>query len=789
MLKKYFTFILFIFFFNALFAQSDSLKIGQWRSYLPYQKANYVTQSKDKIIIATSFAVMSIDKEDDSIEFLSKVENLSDAGIQLVKYNKFSDILLVAYSNSNIDLIDKNGKVTNLRDIFDNINIIGDKTIYDVFIKDGAAAYLACGFGVLKMNMIKGEFDFTTFTNSKVRGVHIWDNKIFAATEKGLFSVSDDKNVNPADFSLWVNESKKMLPQLADYQARNVCTYKDKLYFDINDTLFVYDRNTAKKIIYEKDSYISNISNEGKNLLISIWRVQAGGGTWGGKLFYLDSSENLNQVPNSNDCIVDLYNTIEDEKGQIWLADVERRIKKFATINGGCQEIRTNSPYTHNVQQMELENNNIWLASGGYTTSNTYDGNPEGFYFNIDGKWGFKNRENDAIMRDNYLYTIHTVTSVAVNASAKKRFIGSFWGGLLEIGDKGEIIKHYTSKNSTLQTAIGDGNSTRVGGIAFDKKGTLWVSNNSATKPFSALTADGKWHVMGSAYPNAQIYKVAIDPNTGYKWFSIGKGSSSIIVYDEGKLLDDESDDRSIVLSSTNSQMPGSKVNWVEPDLDGKMWVATDDGVIWFSCGSSIFDKATKKDVCNGTLPTTIVDGIPESLLKYNNVNTIAIDGANRKWFGTSNGLFIQSSDGKTQVAYFDKNNSPLFDNNIIDIAINNKTGEVFIATDKGLQSFKTDALLGNPVHTDVVVYPNPVRPEYDGLIAIKGLAKDANIKITDVNGRLVYETEALGGQAVWNGRDYQGNKVNKGVYLVFSTYTQNVDYPDEAVAKVLIMN
>ena len=219
------------------------------------------------------------------------------------------------------------------------------------------------------------------------------------------------------------------------------------------------------------------------------------------------------------------------------------------------------------------------------------------------------------------------------------------------------------------------------------------------------------------------------------------------------------------------------------------MWVATDDGVIWFSCGSSIFDKSTKKEVCNGTLPTTVVDGIPESLLKYNNVNTIAIDGANRKWFGTSNGLFIQSSDGKTQIAYFDKSNSPLFDNNIIDIAINNKTGEAFIATNKGLQSFKTDALLGTPVHREVIVYPNPVRPEYDGLIAIKGLAQDANIKITDVNGRLVYETEALGGQAVWNGRDYQGNKVVKGVYLIFSAYTRNVDNPDEAVAKVMIMN
>jgi ligand-binding sensor domain-containing protein len=790
MVKKNILIGILVTFYSFLLAQnsSDSLKIGDWRSYLPYQNCRSVTQSTEHVMVASDFAIMMIDKEDNSLDFTSKVEGLSDAGIQLIKYNKFSEILFVAYSNSNIDLIDKNGKITNLRDIADNINIIGDKKIYDVFIKDANTAYLACGFGVLKLNMVRGEFGFTTFTNAKVQGINIWENKIYAATEKGLFSISDNQDINAADFTLWTNVTKTLFPKFTTYGTRNVAVYKNKMYFDVNDSLYVYDKTSVKKIFAEAGTYISSMSAEGKNLLITVWKTQPGGEKWGGKLFFIDENENFNNIPNSNDCIVDLYYAIEDNKGQIWLADIERGIKKMDSVLGNCKYVSTNSPYTSNVEQMELENGNLWVASGGYTVSNSYDGNAEGFYYNIDGKWGYKNRTNDVTMRDGYLYTLHTVTSVAVNEKAKRRFIGSFWGGLLETDDKGAILKHYTSKNSTLQNAIGDQASTRVGGIAFDKKGTLWISNNSAAKPISALTPDGKWHVMGSAFPNAQIYKVTVDPNTGYKWFIIGKGSASIIVYDEGKLIDDESDDRSIVLSATNSQLPGSKVNWIEPDLDGKMWVATDDGVIWFSCGSSIFDKNTKKDVCNGSLPTTVVDGIPESLLKYNNVNTIAIDGANRKWFGTSNGLFIQSADGKSQIAYFDKANSPLFDNNVIDIAINNKTGEVFIATNKGIQSIKTDALLGAAINSTIVVYPNPVRPEYDGVIAIKGVAQDANIKITDVNGRLVYETEALGGQAIWNGKDYNGNTVEKGVYLIFSTYTKNIEYPDEAVAKLLIM-
>ncbi|MFZ4542610.1 MAG: hypothetical protein ACOYOA_01070 [Saprospiraceae bacterium] len=768
-------------------AQSNDLKIGQWRSYLPYQNSRYVTQSASAVFVSTDFSVLSIDKEDQSLDFLSKVEGLSDAGVQLVKYNTYSNVLLIAYTNSNIDLIDKQGKVINVRDIVDNINIIGDKNIYDVYIENASIAYLACGFGVLKLNMLKGEFEYTTFTNFKVNGIHIWNGKIFAATEKGIYQVLEDNSINHADFRTW-SKFGKNLSRDSSFNAKTISVFKDKLYFDVNDTLFSFDGQQYKKHLFNRDSYISFLSHEGKNLLIGSWRVQPGGGSWGGKMYFIDENENLKEIFNSSDCINDVYYAVEDKNGKIWMADVGADIKYYESVNGPCRSISTNSPYSHTIEQVEFENNKIWIAAGGFTTSNTYNGNPNGFYYFIDGKWGYKNRSNDAIMRDGYLYNIHTVTSVAVNANAKKRYIGSFWGGLMEIDDNGNIIKHFTSKNSTLQTAIGDPNSTRVGGIDFDKKGTLWVSNNSAPSPISALTSDGKWHVMGSNISNAQIYKVSVDPITGYKWFAIGKGNASIIVFDEGKKIDDESDDRYIVLNSTNTQIPGSKVNWIEPDLDGKMWVATDDGVIWFSCGSSIFDKASKSGICNGSLPTTVVDGIPESLLKYNNVNTIAVDGANRKWFGTSNGLFVQSEDGKTQVAYYDKSNSPLFDNNIIDIAINYKTGEVLIATNKGLQSFVAEALAGTDVHGDVTVYPNPVRPEYDGLIAIKGLALDSNVKITDVNGRLVYETTALGGQVVWNGLDYNGLKVSKGVYLVFSAYTKDVEYPNEAVAKVLIM-
>jgi hypothetical protein len=158
-------------------------------------------------------------------------------------------------------------------------------------------------------------------------------------------------------------------------------------------------------------------------------------------------------------------------------------------------------------------------------------------------------------------------------------------------------------------------------------------------------------------------------------------------------------------------------------------------------------------------------------LLEEEFVNCIAIDGANRKWIGTDNGAFLVSEDGTNQLLHFTTDNSPLLNNSVNAIAIAEQTGEVFFGTDDGIISFRGEATGGAVTHSDVTVFPNPVREDYDGPIAIKGLVTDADVKITDVAGRLVYETTALGGQAVWNGRLIDTEeRAATGIYLVFSS-------------------
>lgn len=258
------------------------------------------------------------------------------------------------------------------------------------------------------------------------------------------------------------------------------------------------------------------------------------------------------------------------------------------------------------------------------------------------------------------------------------------------------------------------------------------------------------------------------------------------MLYDEGKSIDDVSDDKTRILDNSNlpKELQSATIKYLMTDLNGEVWVGTTSGVCVFRCGSDPFRTS-----CNASLIVNSLGSINEYLLREKNVNVIAVDGANRKWFGTSSGLFVTSADGKTEILKFNTENSPLPSNNITALAIR-PNGEVFIGTDKGLVSYRSTATEGREFNNEskVLAFPNPVRPDYDGPIAIKGFTRDANVKIADVNGNVVFETRALGGQAIWEGRDFNGNRVATGVYLVLATNTKNLDAPDAVVTKILFV-
>jgi len=769
---------------SNLLAQVDTtafppLKIGEWRQHLPWQRSVYVTQSEAKVYFATEWAVVEIDKVEKIANFITKVEGLSDVGINLIRYNKAAKALVVSYTNSNLDLyFPADGAVVNLPFIKKNSNVIGDKKIYDIFF-DGKTAYFACGFGVLKFNVESAEAEYTVFTNIAVQSVAVYGGYIWASTEEGIFRILENDE-NPADFSRW-----HMLNAMDGFPVGQpvgpMCVWNGSLMIGSSKMLYRYDGNSFSEIVSQQNRAVKYMSAEGAGLMVAWYNANNFGL---GTVEYIETDGTRYEIHGPCGAEFPLYG-IESGSKKFWFADQNDGFRAFDQNLGQCDKFSFNSPYRHLTTDISIAHNKVYLATPGVNTNLSPLRDPRGgiYIFENDTWSRFWAESNPEIVPPECHLDMWRVA--AHPEEDNKFYVGSFVGGLVEATVPGAEAQFYTKNNSILRDAGPAGSDrTAIGGLAFDGDNNLWISNFSSSAPIAVKKADNTWKNFPAA-PASAVLNVTID-QAGYKWFVL-TFNSGVMVFDSGADIDDPSDDRYKIFTTANSVLPTNTINCITVDLDGDVWVGTQQGTISFECGSNVFST---ENPCIGRRRIVNVDGFNGYLLETEDVKTIAVDGANRKWFGTSNGIFVQSPDGLTQVARYTNTNSPLFDNGITDIAINQKNGEVWIGTEKGVLSLRGEAIEGGRVNKKTAyAFPNPVQPGYDGPIAIRGLARDANIKITDVAGNLVYEGKSLGGQAVWDARDYLGRRVASGVYLIFATSQATFEEPDAIITKVVILN
>ncbi|MDX1940429.1 MAG: hypothetical protein SFU99_07750 [Saprospiraceae bacterium] len=779
-MQKHLLLLFFIFLsFNGL--TQDKLSFGQWRSHLPYVLGQWVTQSDERVYYATDWSVISFDKTEMSTDYLSTVEGLSNTGIRLMKYVEGSDILIIIYNNSVIDLV-KSDKIFTLNQIRNFQGIAGEKAIYDIAVENDSTVYLAANYGVSKLNIRSNQFSFTTFTGVDTRSVRIFDGNLYIATDDGIYRTPIN-NPNIADITTWQELGSQQGFPFA-YTSRSMSVFQNALYFSVNDTLFRFREEKLEKVYFEQGFRLQFLTSEGAHLLAGYRCVS---GCARGKILYFNADGSFGAL--ATDCVGIPNYAVEDAQGRVWIGDYFREFRMVNSVTDpNCETTVINSPYSEFSREMTVYKNQLWLATGGVNQTFSYVFRDHGFASLIDGQWTIYNRFTRREIQGESLPDagddLFDFLTIAVHPDNGKVYAGSFYEGLIEVdGDK---LTLFNEKNSSLGNAVGDVARTRISGLAFDEDNNLWIANHTADRPISVLRNNGEWKNFRPSCGVTEIHQVAVDQN-GFKWFVTTSSSVGVMVFDEGN-IDNPSDDRCRVFNQNNSNLPTNITNCVTVDLDGDVWVGTAQGIVIFECGGSAFDPQ-----CLGTLRVVELDGFGAYLLETQEIQSIAVDGANRKWIGTKNGIFVLSPSGEEQIARFTTDNSPLFDNNITDIAVNHETGEVFIGTDKGILSYQSDAVAGGRLNDAVVeVFPNPVRPEYTGPIAIRGLARDANVKITDVSGRLVYETQALGGQAIWDGNDYNGRRAATGVYLVFSTTNarySGFDKPDAVVAKIVVVN
>lgn len=759
-------------------AAQEGVGIGNWRTHMPYGNVIDVELLGSKVYAATNYELFTYDKDDGSIQILNKINGLSDIGISVIRRNPTLDILMVAYANANIDLIDKQGNIYNMSDIKDK-NILGNKTINNVAFK-GGMAYVACGFGIVVFDLSKQEVKDTYYIGSNGSAVNVTDiaffnGRIYAATTDGLYYAEENNN-NLADFSSWSFDNSLIHPHLGynemeAFGGKLFLNYTDET-FDA-DTLFVYDGNQWG---YFNKSFVTNKREMracGNRLLISGYY----------QVFVYD--ESLNEVDRIYACGGTLYpNTVVMDENVFWIGDRLRgMISARSSFN--YELIQPNGPYSKSVFELSSYGKHVWIATGGHAPNWSKLYSKDGVC-HFDGNWWSNlNRKTIPEFEDDNISDFICCATDPMDTTVT--YVGTWGSGVLKFKSN-KYVMRYDASNSSLEAWTQDQRYVMISGLAFDSHGNLWVANSGANNLLSVMDRNGQWHAynLGGTNSGIDIGNMIIDGND-YKWILRRSGSDDkIIVFNDNRTLDNTADDqvKSLRCVAGYGGISGSSANCFVVDRNGAVWVGTDSGPCYYSDTRKIFDSGNY-DASVVLVPRN--DGTTNADALFNEIKvlSIAIDGNNNKWFGLESGVYELTPDCKTELLHFNVDNSPLLDNSVNTMVIN-EDGEVFFGTDQGVVSYRGSATPGGPTNNDVVVYPNPVRPGYSGYVGIKGLVEDALVNITTVDGAFVTQLVAEGGQAVWDCTTVDGRKVLPGIYLVF---VSTLDGKERLATKILVMN
>ncbi|MFZ4523211.1 MAG: two-component regulator propeller domain-containing protein [Bacteroidales bacterium] len=770
---------------------AQQVPIGQWRDELPYSLVNSVTDGDTRIYASTPYAVFYFDKEDNTVVRITKISGLSDIGISCINYNKEYKTLVIAYTNANIDLI-KNNTIINISDI-KRKPILGNKTINNIFFV-GKDAYLSCGFGIVVLDISKEEIRDTYYIGKDGSQVNVLamtkdeHDSLFAATKKGIYKGwASDPNLS--NFTSWHKDAG--IDSTASFNSITYFSGKvivnKKVESVETDTILSYA--DGKWSVFQQTPYypVMHLESNDKYLVV----------TYNNFIKAFNTTLELYSNVSGSDYPQD---AIADKDGLIWVGDTYLGLLSFNPENHAVNYMKMGGPTTALAFSMTSRGNDIYIAPGGIASnySPIYI-KPQVYHFN---NTDWKNLEgyNNPIMNQ-----AHDIVSIAVDPKDSRHvFAASFGRGLLEIYND-TVKRRFTSGNSKLSNYAGsDTADVRVGGVAFDGNGNLWVVSSHTNKCLAMKSGD-KWTSFNVPF-EIDMGQIIVDKH-GQQWVQLRYGtmnSNSLMVFSDNNTPDIPGDDQYRLLNSTagNGNIPGTTVLAMAEDKKGEIWVGTEKGVAVFYSPENVFSgenfDAQRILVTQGSYV--------QYLLESETVTAIAVDGANQKWIGTDRGgVYLFSEDGTKEIFHFTAANSPLLSDRITCIAINND-GNVFFGTDNGVISFRGSATPGTETNEDVYAFPNPVREGYEGCIAVRGLVNNAQVRITDVNGVLVFSGQAAsanissceslsgaqaqsgvyGGQVVWDGRNFDGKKARTGVYLVFASDDTG---SEKVVTKILIIN
>lgn len=757
-----------LFHFLSSFGQTP---IGSWSDHLIYNTAKNVAVGNGEVFASTGSSIIVYNKEFAELKKLSPVNGLSETGISTIAWSKENNSLIIAYNSTNIDLFIKN-IVYNIPDISRKY-IPGKKEINKIRT-NGKYAYLSCSFGIVVVDIVKKEIFDTWKPGPGSQYTEVWDiafvnNKVYAATGMGLYS-AELSNPGLSFYGNW-NLINNLPDPLAKYTS--VIFSGNKLYANKSDStsgdsVFLIDDAVSSLFSYQPG--IHNISFDAD---ADGFTVTSPGSV---KYYHNDGSPPITissygwGTPNISHAVAD--------NGNIWIADINAGLVMGESMKT-FSSLTLPGPASNNAFHISSNNGKTIICGGGADNSGNNLGRP--FQVSVFENSTWTNLPSPDV--------VDAMRAISDPDNSNHIFISTWGGGLLEY-DNNSLVHQYSYENSPLQTISPGQPQVRICGMAFDKFKNLWITQTGVPGSIKVLKTDGTTWKNGTiwlANPvaiDAPVTGDIIITRNGYKWIIL-PGGNGLFVLDDNNTPENFSDDKSkkMLIKDSENKIITSVFSLAE-DLDGNIWVGTDQGPLIYYNPEKVFDEDLK--AFRILAPRNDGSGLSDRVLVTETITSISVDGANRKWLGTNNsGAFLLSADGTTLIKNFNEQNSPLFSNSIISLAIDNKSGEVWFGTSKGLVSYRSDATAGGKKFSGVYTFPNPVREDFNGNVTITGLIRDSQIRITDISGNLVFETESKGGVASWDMKTYNGKHVTTGVYLVFCASN---DGSESFVTKMLVI-
>lgn len=737
----------------VLRAQTERPYVRGWNTYLPYANVvDFDSEDNDQFYCISKASFFTYKHSEGLLERYSKANGMSDVEMAFVAADDYTGKVALIYLNGNIDLF-KDGKFENIPDLKVS-TVPGDKTLYAAHARNGKL-YISSGIGLIIVDLDKKVVAqqipfYSNNTQALVKSVTTKGNNIYVATNIGLFTTTLD-NPQLFNYSTWVQVSTLNFSFLSSNDQNVFAGTANQVYQVGANNNLVSINNTSNPIQRLDGSSDGNVWILTREQSFAPYAVKVSG-----------NGTVIDSIPSFF-----ASRFMDEGDGNYWSSDSYSGLRRRSSANpsDSWANIAPAGPSSIGAYKVWAKNGELWLAHGSKDYTSWFPAlNQDAFSRYQNSSWRNWKWDVLAQLPPDRQYSRTDAIAIQKDEASGNVYAGLLNGGVIKIDANDQLTSY--QKNYLGENTAGDTGSYRVTDLKLDSENNLWITQSIVQNALRVKTYDDQWYNFNISGIN-HLSAIAID-DLGQKWMAAGEIGNGIAVFNDNNTISNPNDDyvRRLYTGENNGNLPHLKVHTIAKDKNGEMWVGTESGIAIFSCNADI-----RQGICNAILRPLVTKGFnfANHMFEGIPVKSIAVDGGNRKWVGTSVGVFLLSEDGEEIIEQFTAENSPLLSNTIINIDIDPVTGVVYFSTAKGLCSFGGTAIeAGTTISDPLFVFPNPVPSGYNGQISVRGMTEGSNVKISDINGQLVFQGTSNGAMFAWNGRDYNGRKVQSGVYLVF---------------------